>query len=486
MNRWFTSDTHFWHESVLKFCPNTRDGDSAEEMNEIMIQNWNSLVKRGDIVYHMGDFSFGGKEKIRSLSGRLNGDIHIVWGNHDHMLRKTKEFSEMFVSTNYIKNLKIGGHRFFLCHYPLAEWPDCHKGVIHIHGHCFDDNTEVLTEAGWKCRTEVSPTEMVATFNVNTGEVEYQRALSKTEYYLKGDMLEYDGSRVNFLFTPEHRVLNRNSRGEGLKFDEISNIRSTAIIPLCGENKKSDYPISDEYLRLYINICADGSFENYGKLVRFHLRKERKIDKLVGILEELNIKYSMNKQKSGSTKINFKKPSELTAFSVKPLDRDLLMNLSKRQIDIVIDEYSLTDGCMTGENSIQISTSKESEANLLQEVFVTSGVSCNLVERQNGGYVLSLNKKRKELIFTKSNMRNLKYKGYVWCLTVPNSTLIIRRGGKVHITGNCHGNKDNVGHQQQFKIFDCGVDTRSDKLMVPYHIDEVLEAVEHREIMSHH
>lgn len=143
VERYFTSDTHFFHEAILRFCPDTRDGDTPEEMSEILIQNWNKLVKPQDIVYHTGDFSFGGKGKLRSLVGRLNGQIHITWGNHDHMLRKSEEFATMFVSRDYQKHVKVGEHRFILSHYPMAEWWDCHQGTIHVHGHLHGNKENV-------------------------------------------------------------------------------------------------------------------------------------------------------------------------------------------------------------------------------------------------------------------------------------------------------------------------------------------------------
>ena len=53
---WFTSDTHFGHKNILKFCK--RPWDTVEEMVEGLIQNWNRVVGKDDLIFHLGDFAF--------------------------------------------------------------------------------------------------------------------------------------------------------------------------------------------------------------------------------------------------------------------------------------------------------------------------------------------------------------------------------------------------------------------------------------------
>lgn len=84
---WLISDTHFGHKGILGF--KNADGSpartfsSVEEMNETMVENWNSVVKDGDIVYHLGDVMFGPKSDFEELWNRLNGRKRLCWGNHD-------------------------------------------------------------------------------------------------------------------------------------------------------------------------------------------------------------------------------------------------------------------------------------------------------------------------------------------------------------------------------------------------------------------
>ena len=83
MSRVFvTSDTHYWHHNVLKFEPEARPFSSVEEMNEVLVDRWNAVVTKRDLVWHLGDVCFGRIENLEILS-RLNGQKKLVLGNHD-------------------------------------------------------------------------------------------------------------------------------------------------------------------------------------------------------------------------------------------------------------------------------------------------------------------------------------------------------------------------------------------------------------------
>lgn len=86
-NIWITSDTHFNHAAILNFTDDegkkVRSFTSVEEMNEVMIENWNKVVKPGDKIYHLGDVFFGDKQWIETNWKRLNGNKRLIVGNHD-------------------------------------------------------------------------------------------------------------------------------------------------------------------------------------------------------------------------------------------------------------------------------------------------------------------------------------------------------------------------------------------------------------------
>lgn len=83
-NLFVTSDLHFSHKGVLKFCPAERPFSSVEEMNEALIDNWNRTVTKRDTVWVLGDVSFAKTwEETAGLLDQLKGNKNLILGNHD-------------------------------------------------------------------------------------------------------------------------------------------------------------------------------------------------------------------------------------------------------------------------------------------------------------------------------------------------------------------------------------------------------------------
>lgn len=129
---WFTSDTHFFHKTIT-WIGRGRPWETVDEMNDALVYNWNQSVQKSDRIYHLGDFSFGNREQTDQIIGRLNGQIHVIRGNHDSGLDR---FASRFVSYQQYKEIKVDGQRLVLFHYPIHSWHQVGKGSFHLHGHC--------------------------------------------------------------------------------------------------------------------------------------------------------------------------------------------------------------------------------------------------------------------------------------------------------------------------------------------------------------
>ena len=123
---YYTSDTHFGHTNIIRFA--NRPYKSVEEMDEDIIAKWNSKVKHGDLVYHLGDFAWTDHKKYKD---RLNGQIILLWGNHDKGLNRASYFSEIC----HYREVKDNKQKLVLFHYPIWSWNGMHGGSIHLHGH---------------------------------------------------------------------------------------------------------------------------------------------------------------------------------------------------------------------------------------------------------------------------------------------------------------------------------------------------------------
>lgn len=97
MASYFISDTHFGHESRIRLA--NRPFSSVDEMDEQLIENWNSRVGPEDTVYHLGDFCFRNARGAEHYRSRLNGTIHLIRGNHDS--QTVKHFSDLFESVQH-------------------------------------------------------------------------------------------------------------------------------------------------------------------------------------------------------------------------------------------------------------------------------------------------------------------------------------------------------------------------------------------------
>jgi calcineurin-like phosphoesterase family protein len=140
------SDTHFSHKNILNFLKvdGTRvrpEFNDMDVMDETMVNNWNKTVKPNDIVYHLGDFSFGGKQNIEKFANRLMGRKRLIMGNHDYDAKDyTKYFEKVMSWRQFGTDFK---RPVILCHYPLDEVSFNYRGKngVNIHGHLHDKFT---------------------------------------------------------------------------------------------------------------------------------------------------------------------------------------------------------------------------------------------------------------------------------------------------------------------------------------------------------
>lgn len=138
---WFTSDTHFFHAKIIEYCK--RPFQSAEEMNEVMIENWNNLVKPHDHVWHLGDVCMNESSGAHNaLLRRLNGKKRLVVGNHDKL--KSEALHQNFEKIELWRgfHFKDGRPSFTCVHIPLAIG-HLRDGDVCVHGHI---HTNVLED----------------------------------------------------------------------------------------------------------------------------------------------------------------------------------------------------------------------------------------------------------------------------------------------------------------------------------------------------
>jgi calcineurin-like phosphoesterase family protein len=146
---WFISDTHFFHENILKFVD--KDGvriraefASVDEMNWTMVERWNAVVKPQDKVWHLGDVAFKTTEKadeLDNLLGKLHGHKRMLVGNHDNL--KSQAIMRHFEKVELWKGFKAEG--FTCSHIPL-RLDSLRDGAVNVHGHTHQN---LMSEPGY-------------------------------------------------------------------------------------------------------------------------------------------------------------------------------------------------------------------------------------------------------------------------------------------------------------------------------------------------
>lgn len=145
-NIFVISDTHFGHSNIIKYC--NRPFKDTDEMDQTLIDNWNKVVKDGDIVYHLGDVFFGKHEQKYGhlLKNVLKGSKRLVVGNHDDL--KSKYLMESFQKVMLWRNFSEFGLLF--THVPVHE-SSLYRGstgnekdpprLTNVHGHIHEKDS---------------------------------------------------------------------------------------------------------------------------------------------------------------------------------------------------------------------------------------------------------------------------------------------------------------------------------------------------------
>jgi len=126
---WFISDTHFGHKNIIKYCK--RPFVSVIEMENRLKMNWNNLIKKDDVVYHLGDFGLAPKSVLTKICSELNGHKILVRGNHDKSEKSMFDigFDEVYKYMEIERDRK----KIFIGHKPMVSY--YHDMVLcgHVH-----------------------------------------------------------------------------------------------------------------------------------------------------------------------------------------------------------------------------------------------------------------------------------------------------------------------------------------------------------------
>ena len=166
--KYYISDTHFYHANAIGF--DNRPWPDVSAMNAALVENWNSVVKKSDDVYVLGDFLWNKEDPDKILS-KLTGHIFLVKGNHD---RITPALERRCVWIKDYAEVKDGTHRVLLCHYPMLFYRSSYDpNKVMLCGHLHNSHENELLDQWTKDLVYMHKAAQsdIACHNLNCGNI---------------------------------------------------------------------------------------------------------------------------------------------------------------------------------------------------------------------------------------------------------------------------------------------------------------------------
>jgi len=416
-----------------------------------------TIVFMGD--EHIGSKFYAERDHLENLEWCFEHDVPLIlMGDELETATKTSVGAGVFEQEDIVQGQLEKAVKIYK---PFAD-----AGLIlgnHIGNHeCLSSDTEVLTKRGWLSHSEVNSSDKVFSFNCGTELGEWVKIDKIHKFDYVGELFRLKSCRLDFLFTPNHRLIFKSSKSKNWKFKEISEFKNTctrATLPISVKNTNKEYPISDAEIKIMAWLLTDGWISN--KDFCYFSQSGEKHKLITNILKELGWEYTIRKRQRNITHIcgrklkNKPKPEyqiSLTKQSSKLLLKlvnnkkeipDYTEKLSERQVDLFVESYIDGDGSRKKDclSSMMIYSSNKNQVDVLQGLLVQNGYSCHSDEYCVGAYRLNITKRTTTQLASRGKLFDkhitlVPYDGIVWCLSVPNGNFMIRRMGKICFTGN--------------------------------------------------
>ena len=304
---------------------------------------------------------------------------------------------------------------------------------------CLTGDHEVLTDRGWK-RLDGWTGGKIACWNAQTEAVSFQEANALSFPYV-GPMYTYQDARIDQTSTPDHKMRVQARRGKpwaDMTVENMSHCRP--LIPMFGYRHTVGSPNPD-WLRVMVMTQADGTF-SVDKQLTFHFRKVRKVERCKMLLRKAGVCFNV-REYSDSTIIQI--PARVLPLWLREFrDKTFGSWLLDEDAEVFFDELPYWDGSRTADNSIQYVTVNKRNADLVQALAHMSGRTAVMILKEHekvnskwsNAYVLNIwnNAANQHEIRVKPSIA--EFDGMVFCAETPTGYFLVRRNGKVWVTGN--------------------------------------------------
>jgi len=327
--------------------------------------------------------------------------------------------------------------------------------------HCLPKDTEVLTENGFINIVDCfKGNYKIANFDKDTNIV-FNYPLAKFKSF-KNEQVIFKSYQLYHKCSLDHDVIIKGKKikaSEAIKLAlKVSDFTLASKLSI---NTKV-VNLSDDWLRLLTQVVMDATIVDYSKYnknskkirVQFHLVKQRKIDRVISLLTKLGVKFTFLQDtiKPNAKFINIYGDyardifNKLNYKKVFPKD---WVNLTKEQLNIVLEEIRLTDGDSNINNHIIWASTDINNIDIIQECCIKNNIPSYFTKVKIGGFKTKVKKKQLYKVVIYNNNFNIQsnrsvdieikqYNDYMYCFTMPLGNLIVRQEGRITFTGNCN------------------------------------------------
>jgi 6-phosphofructokinase len=381
--------------------------------------------------------------------------------------------------------------------------------ILEVMGrYCYDDKTELLTKGGWKPFKDVKPEDEVMTLNMSTRRMEWQKPTQFIKEFFESNLIVHESREVSLYVTPNHNILVEKKDGLSLVRAELkpTHIHFVRKAEWGGEDKEwfilpeyrkiwkiknqfgvsSRHVLEKEPLKIKMNDflrflgyylsegCCRDRGSRVGKTVAICQRKKSNRAIIKEHLKKLPFKFYEDSEGFHFSSAQLYSYVKQFAGSKERFIPKEFKNLSKRQLQILLDALILGDGSEKGlkERKKYFSSSRKLLDDV-QEIAIKCGYASNLVKDRHQGLAVSILKKGNVWIERKAQYREVPYKGFIYCVSVPNKVLLVRRDYKTVFCGNTG-----------WIALEAGLAGGADAILIPekpFDLNEVYKYIKRRE-----
>ncbi|MFQ9966864.1 MAG: DNA polymerase [Peptoniphilus sp.] len=418
-------------DSAIKFDEILRDENMDRAIGLTGLENPNSPMQLKEWLNKKGlEIDSLAKKDVESALKNTEGDIKEV-------LELRQELSKSSVRKyDAMKNVKGNDKRV--------------RGLLQFYGanrtgrYCLTGDHEVLTDKGW-VRLDKWNGGNIACWNTIGEKISFQKS-EMVKFPFSGQMVFYEDKRISQISTTEHKMYFKNHYKSEWRVGEISEMLNYAhpAIPFTGYRQVQSN-LDHIQLRVLIMIQADGHYTAEGN-IKLSFSKLRKVERCKSLLRKaeicFNLKEYMDKSKKRYVFTIYSRhlPLWLRMFENKTFDTWLF----DESADVFFDELVHWDGYQSAKNSIQYSTVNRKNADIIQAFAHLSGRACQMSIKKRSqvhnnwqdAYILDIWLRPKNAHQIQRKAKKIDYTGMVYCAMTPTGFFLVRRNGRVWVTGN--------------------------------------------------